>query len=182
MTSSAKNIVLIGFMGTGKSRVGKTLAKKLGRPLVDVDQRIEQGEKRRVAQIFEKEGEIYFRRLEKEAIRDVSAGRGLVITTGGGAVIDPENVSALKANGILVLLEATPQTIYQRVKDSRHRPLLKSGDVQGEIGRLLEARRSYYDQADLRCTTDGKTAQQVADEILRALENEEEFEFGKDWF
>ena len=184
-----RNIVLVGFMGTGKSTVGKILAKKLGRELVDVDQRIEEKEKRRIAEIFEKDGEPVFRRLEKQMVRSVASGSKLVITTGGGAVIDTENVSALKANGILVLLEAQPRTIYQRVKDSRHRPLLNlpagqagTQDMQSEIQRLLEARKPHYDRADLKCATDGKTAQQVADEILRTLAHDGEFEFGKDWF
>ena len=177
-----KNIVLIGFMGTGKSTVGKILAKKLGREWVDVDQRIEEKEKRRIADIFEKDGESAFRRLESRMVQEVASGSGFVITTGGGAVTDEGNVSALKANGILVLLEAAPQTIYQRVKDSRHRPLLKTGDKLGEIRRLLESRRPFYEKADLKCSTDGKTAQQVADEILRALADDGEFEFGKDWF
>ena len=79
-------------------------------------------------------------------------------------------------------LEADAETIWRRVKDSRHRPLLKSGDMLGEIRRLLEARRPYYEKADLRFNTDGKSAAEVADEILARLENEEEFEFGKDWF
>ena len=177
-----KNIVLVGFMGTGKSTVGKVLAKKLGRALVDVDQRIEQKQNRRIADIFEKEGESAFRRLEKQTVCEVASGSDLVITTGGGAVVDADNLASLKANGIVIALEATPQTITQRVKDTRHRPLLKSNDVLGEVRRLLEQRRPYYDKADLKFATDGKTAAQVADEILAKLENEEEFEFGKDWF
>lgn len=175
-----KNLVLIGFMGTGKSTVGKVLAKKLGRALVDIDQRIEESQKRRIADIFEKEGEPAFRRLEKQAIREAASGREQVITTGGGAVLDAENLSALKAGGVLVLLEASPETIHRRVKDTRHRPLLKSDDGLGEIGRLLKERRPHYEKADLRFNTDGKTAAQVADEILAVLKNEDEF--GKDRF
>ncbi len=165
-----KNIVLIGFMGTGKTSVGKALAKKMGRTLVDVDQKIEEKEKRRIADIFEKGGEAAFRKIEKLAIREAASGSGQVITTGGGAVIDPDNIAALKANGILVALEAAPETIFQRVKDSRHRPLLHSNDVPGEIRRLLEARRPYYEKADLKFMTDGKTAAQVADEIAEKLD------------
>ena len=182
MKNFERNIVLIGFMGTGKSSAGKALAKKTGRALVDIDQRVEEKEKRRIADIFEKDGEAAFRRLEKEAIREAVKGSGLVITTGGGAVLDPENLSALKAGGVVVALEATPETIFQRVKDSRHRPLLKSNDVLGEIRRLLESRRPYYRKADVVVSTDGKTALQVADEIAAKLEGGEEFEFGKDWF
>ena len=179
---SGKNLVLIGFMGTGKSTVGKALAKKTGRSLVDIDQRIEESQKRRIADIFEKDGEAAFRRLEKQAIQEAVLGSGLVITTGGGAVMDPENFSALKERGIVLLLEAQPDTIYKRVKDSRHRPLLHSSDVMGEIRRLLSARQGQYDRADFKFSTDGKSASQVTDEILAKLGDAKEFEFGKDWF
>ena len=179
---SKKNLVLIGFMGTGKSSVGKALAKRTGRALIDVDQRIEEKEKRRIADIFEKDGEVAFRRLEKDAIREAAKSSGAIITTGGGAVIDPENLSILKVGGVLVALEASPETIFQRVKDSRHRPLLHSNDVPAEIRRLLEARRPYYQKADLTFVTDGKSAAQVAEEIAAKLASSEEFEFGKDWF
>ena len=174
-----KNLVLIGFMGTGKSSVGKALAKKTGRTLLDVDQHIEEVQKRRIADIFENDGEVAFRKIEKSAIREASGGKNLIITTGGGAVLDAENLEALKANGILVALEASPETIYQRVKDSRHRPLLRSNDVPAEIRKLLEARRPFYAKADLTLATDGKTATEVADEIMLKLDTEE-FEFGKD--
>ena len=177
-----RNIVLVGFMGTGKSTVGKILAKRLGRTWVDVDQRIEEAEKRKIGDIFEKDGEAGFRALEKEMVRRVCGGANLVITTGGGAVLDEENMRALKQNGFLIALDASPETIYQRVKDSRHRPLLKSGDLMGEIRRLLEARRPFYAKADVSFRTDGKTAADVAGAIAGALEKEEEFEFGKDWF
>ena len=177
--ASAKNIVLIGFMGTGKSTVGKILAKKMNRKLEDVDHRIEEKEKRRIAEIFEKQGEPYFRKLEKEMVREVAAASNLVITTGGGAVVDEENFSALRQNGIVVALVANAETIYNRVKDARHRPLLKTGDMLGEIRRLLEVRKPCYDCADMKFLTDGKTAAQVAEEIQAALEKDEEFEFGK---
>ena len=174
-----KNLVLIGFMGTGKSSVGKALAKKMGRLLVDVDQHIEEKERRRIADIFENDGEAAFRKIEKKTILEVAKGSSQVITTGGGAVLDPENIAALKANGLVISLEASPETIFQRVKDSRHRPLLRSNDVPGEIRKLLEARRPFYAKADLSFVTDGKTALQVADEIAAKLESEE---FGKDGF
>lgn len=175
-----RNLVLIGFMGTGKTTVGKALAKKTGRTLVDIDQRIEQKQKRRIAEIFEKDGEAAFRRLEKDEIRDACLGSGLVITTGGGAVMDPENLTALKQRGVLIALEAEPDTIYRRVKDSRHRPLLQASDVPGEIRRLLALRQPQYDKADLKFATDGKTAEQVTDEILARLGSDDSFESGKE--
>ena len=173
---SKKNLVLIGFMGTGKSSVGKALAKRTGRALIDVDQRIEEKEKRRIADIFEKDGEVAFRRLEKDAIREAAKSSGAIITTGGGAVIDPENLSILKVGGVLVALEASPETIFQRVKDSRHRPLLKKGDLLAEIKKLLETRKPYYAKADLFFDTDGQTPSQVASRILTTLQNNNRLE------
>ena len=169
-------------MGTGKSTVGKILAKWLNRSWVDIDQRIEESQKKKIGEIFEKEGEAAFRRLEKEMIRQVAAAAGQVVTTGGGAVMDTENLEALKKNGLVIALAAAPETIFLRVKDSRHRPLLKGGDLMSELKRLLEQRQPSYAKADTTFHTDGKTASQVASEIAGMLENEEEFEFGKDWF
>ena len=179
---SDKNIVLIGFMGTGKSTVGKLLAKKMSRAFVDIDHRIEEKEKRTISEIFEKEGEPHFRQLEKEMIRDAAAHSGQVITTGGGAVLDPENFKALKSGGFLVALIASAETIFERVKRTKHRPLLASGDPMADIRKLLAVRAPIYEQADLRFVSDGKSAVQVADEIYQMLEKDEEFEFGKDWF
>ena len=177
-----KNIVLIGFMGTGKSSVGKILAKRLNRIWVDIDLRIEESQKRKIADIFEKEGEAHFRQLEKEMVQEVSVGTGLVITTGGGVVMDPGNMEALSKTGLVIALAAKPETIFQRVKDSRHRPLLKGGDLMEEIRRLLSLRQPYYEKASAIFQTDGKNAAEVAAAIADALENEDEFEFGKDWF
>lgn len=165
-----KNIVLVGFMGSGKSSVGKILGKLLKRPVVDIDRRIEEREKRKISEIFEKDGEAFFRSLEKEAIRETAAQEGRVITTGGGAVLDPENVSALKEKGCLVALSAEPETILRRVRNSRRRPLLKGDDLLSEIRRLLEIRKPYYELADFHFATDGKSALAVARQIVETLE------------
>ena len=176
-----KNIVLIGFMGTGKSIVGKLLAKRMNRVWVDVDQRIEEAQKRKIAEIFEKDGEAHFRSLEKDEIQRIASGHDLVITTGGGAVLDPVNRAALKKNGFVIALSATPETIFDRVRKSRHRPLLK-GDLLTEIRRLLTEREPLYRESDCTFSTDGKTAAQVAESIEATLVKEEVSEFGKDWF
>lgn len=165
----SRNVVLVGFMGTGKSSVGKILADRLKRPLTDIDRMIEEKEKRKIREIFEKDGEAYFRLVEKELLRAAAQKLGQVITTGGGAVIDPENRRALKETGVLVALSATPETIYERVKNSRQRPLLQGGDLLSEIRRLLEGRRPFYAEADLFFDTDGKNAAQVAGLVLEAL-------------
>ena len=165
----AKNIALIGFMGTGKSSVGKELAKKLGREHVDIDALIEKVQKKKVAEIFEGPGEAAFRRLEKETILSVSRREGLVITTGGGAVLDPQNLAALREKGVVICLAASPETIFKRVKHSPHRPLLLGEDRLGQIRRLLETRRPFYSQSDGLFETDGLTPSQVAVSILEFL-------------
>ncbi|MBI3252949.1 MAG: shikimate kinase [Candidatus Omnitrophica bacterium] len=174
MSNFKKNIVLIGFMGTGKTSVGKILARELDRPLVDVDQAIEEKEKRKIAEIFEKSGEAYFRAVEKEAVREAAVRESVVITTGGGAVLDPENLDALRRNGTLIALSAKPETIYERVKNSRHRPLLKGEDLLAQIQKLLEIRKPHYEKADLTLDTDGQTSAEVAARILKRLSQNEE--------
>ena len=165
----AKNISLIGFMGTGKTSVGKILARRLNRPAVDVDLYIERKEKRRISEIFRDAGEAYFRSVEKETIREICGQGGLVITTGGGTVMDPENLDALKASGWVIGLSAAPETIYRRIKDSRHRPLLDGTDKFSEIRRLLAVRRPFYEKADFHFETDGRSSAQVAGLILEKL-------------
>lgn len=166
---SDRNIVLVGFMGTGKTSVGKILAKRLSRPFIDVDQLIEDAEGQQISDIFEQRGEPYFRTVEKREVASAAALKNAVITTGGGAVLDPENVAALRRSGTLVSLTASPETILGRVQGSRHRPLLNTPDKLAEIRRLLEIRAPFYRCADYSFDTDGKTPAQVADTILRSL-------------
>ncbi|MBI2095474.1 MAG: shikimate kinase [Candidatus Omnitrophica bacterium] len=164
-----KNIVLIGFMGTGKTSVGKILASRLGRRVIDIDRFIETSEKKKIREIFEKEGEARFRVLEKEAVGVVARQTGVVITTGGGVVLDPENVRALRRNGVLVELTATPETVFRRVKDSARRPLLGGGDLMARIRELYEPRRALYGQSDYHFSTDGRSPSEAADEIFEKL-------------
>jgi shikimate kinase len=166
----SKNIVLIGFMGTGKTSVGKMIAQRLKRPLIDVDKHIETVEKRKIADIFAQEGEAYFRSIETKAIAEFSTLRGVVITTGGGSVLNPKNLEALRRGGWLVALRASPETIYERVKDSPHRPLLLIPDRLSEIRRLLEVRSPVYQKADFSFCTDDKTPSETTAEILAAIE------------
>ena len=170
MAEAMKNIVLIGFMGTGKSSVGRILAKRTKRELIDLDRYLEEKEKRKIREIFEKEGESYFRKIEKAAVQHWAAERNKVIAAGGGLVVDPENVSVLKENGILITLVARPETIHDRVKRSKNRPLLSDKqDLLSEIKKLLEIRKPFYGQSDYYFDTDGKNASQVAGMILRVL-------------
>ena len=165
-----KNIILLGFMGTGKSSVGRLLARRTKRQYVDLDSYLEDKEKRKIREIFEKEGEPYFRTIEKEAVRFWAGADNHVITTGGGTVLDPENLTLLKSNGILVTLAAKPETIYERVKNSKRRPLLSAKEnLFTEIQALMEKRKPLYQQADYYFDTDGKSASQVADLIQKML-------------
>lgn len=168
-----KNIVLIGFMGTGKTSVGLALAKRLGRPAHDADALIEAEEHRKIAQIFEERGEDYFRQLEKKKIEELSELEGVILTTGGGAILDPENVERLKKNGVLICLSASTETILKRVGRSRNRPLLKkAADPQKAVEELLARRRSQYEHAaDATVVTDGKTPDEVA-RMIETLLNE----------
>ncbi|HOM27495.1 MAG TPA: shikimate kinase, partial [bacterium] len=119
-----KNIVLIGFMGTGKTEVGILLAKRLNMNFVDTDKLIEEREKDRIVRIFEVKGEEYFREIEEKIIEEVSNYKNCVIATGGGAVIREKNYNNLKKNGILICLKATPEEIYKRTISKKDRPLL----------------------------------------------------------
>ena len=172
-----KNISLVGFMGTGKTSVGKILGKRLNRPVVDVDLFIEKSVEKRISEIFETEGEARFRALEKEAIRQICQDQGIVITTGGGAVLDPENIETLKASGCVIGLSAKPETIFRRLGRSRRRPLLNGQDKLKEIKRLLAVRKPFYERADFYFDTDGRTASQMAELILKTLAEKYKGEF-----
>ena len=170
-----RNISLVGFMGTGKTSVGKAIGRQTSRNVIDVDQWIENRAHKRIRDIFEKDGEQRFRALESEAIAEISRLKGVVITTGGGAVLDAGNVEALRKSGWLIALSASADTIFERVKDSRHRPLLRgtaASQIHPEIIRLLEERKSLYATADYEFRTDGLTPDEVAHLILETLEKE----------
>lgn len=162
-------IVLMGFMGTGKSEVGRRLAQRLGRAFVDTDQLVEERAGKRVAAIFAEDGEAAFRALERDAIAD-AAGRGAaVVAVGGGAVVDPENVRRLRETGTLVYLTARPEIILRRVGDASSRPLLKD-DPHAAVSRLLAERGPVYAAAaDVTVDTSERTAAEVVEEIQLAL-------------
>ncbi|MCM8806486.1 MAG: shikimate kinase [Candidatus Omnitrophica bacterium] len=168
-----KNIVLVGFMGTGKSEVGELLAKKLGRKFIDTDKLIEEREKDRIARIFQVKGEEYFRNLEEKIIEEVSEYKNCVIATGGGALIREKNYLNLKKNGILICLTATPEEIYKRTLPKKDRPLLmKSKNVIETIKELLERRKPYYSKADYTIDTTKKKIEDVVDEIIEIVKKE----------
>jgi shikimate kinase len=168
-----RTIVLMGFMGTGKSEVGRRLAQRLGRAFVDTDQLVEERAGKRVAEIFADDGEPAFRALERAAVADAAARSGVVVAVGGGAVLDPENVRLLRDAGVLVYLTARPQVILRRVGDTKHRPLLRD-DPKGTIDRLLAERGPVYAAAaDVTVDTSEHTVDGVVKEIQGALARSE---------
>lgn len=165
-----KNIVLVGFMGTGKSAVGKRLSERLGRPFVDLDERIEREAGRPIREIFAAEGEPAFRKREAEAVRRAAALEGHVIAAGGGVMTDEENVRRLKKNGLLVCLTARAEVILRRTSASRFmRPLLTGPDPAGRIEQLLTLRAASYAKADLTVDTSDRSVDEVVDEVARTL-------------
>ncbi|RMF77840.1 MAG: shikimate kinase [Nitrospirae bacterium] len=161
-----RNLVLVGFMGAGKTTVGRLLAARLGWPVVDTDELIEARAGKRIAEIFAAEGEAAFRDLESAVAAELAGLRRTVITTGGGIVERPENRAALRAAGEVVYLRARPETLYGRVRGSRHRPLLQVADPEARIRELLARRAPLYEEADRIVDTDGLSLEAVVERIL----------------
>ncbi len=164
------NLVLIGYMGTGKTTVGKILARKLGMKFVDTDQEIERVTGMSVSDIFDKHGEIRFRSEEKAAVRRITREDNLVIATGGGAVLDRENVELLKENGLLVCLEAKPEIIHERTRRKKNRPLLRTEDPLQKIIKMLAEREPYYSLASYRIDTSRRELDDVVEAVRRVYE------------
>ncbi len=168
--SGKRHIALIGFMGVGKSTVSRALHRLSGRPEIDTDQRIVKQQGCPISRIFEEKGEPYFRQLETDLIDELAAGEPGIISCGGGMALRDINVKKLRAIGEIVLLTAEPETIYERVKDSKDRPLLNGNMNVPYIRELMEKRRPFYEKAaTVTVSTDGKSAEQIAGEILSAV-------------
>jgi len=165
-----KNIVLIGFMGTGKSSVGFKLSTRLKKEFIDMDREIENVSGMSVTEIFRRYGELRFRSEESLMAKKLGKRDNLVIATGGGLVLLEENIAALRENGIIVLLEAKPEDIYARVNRKKGtRPLLKGASKVEDIEKLLQERQDYYACADFRVNTSDKDVDTIVEEILRMI-------------
>lgn len=162
-----ENIFLIGFMGTGKSTVSRQLGRQLKLLEIDMDQEIETRQGRKISEIFAAEGEEYFRSLETGLIRELAQKSGYVISCGGGAALRTENVENMKANGIVVLLLAEPETVYERVRYRKNRPLLNGNMNVDYIAELMKKREAAYrSAADISVVTDHRTPEDIAAEIV----------------
>ncbi|MBI2996531.1 MAG: shikimate kinase [Candidatus Melainabacteria bacterium] len=174
----AKNIVLIGLMGSGKSAVGRTIARKLGRRFIDTDRLIERKTGKTIPEIFEKEGENTFRKLEKEIIKKVSQYVGIVIATGGGAIQDIESFKYLKEASWIIALYASPETLYERIAGKRIRPLLLDNEEPvKKLEEILNERKYIYAQADFQISTENKNINEIADEIINLLDANKKINF-----
>jgi len=164
------NIVLTGFMGTGKSVVGRHLAAELHVDFVDVDNAITKKAGKPIRDIFATEGEGAFRQFENEVIAELSKQDKTVIATGGGALLDEKNRVALEKNGILVCLTARMGTLLERLKDDLTRPLLSGENLEQKVERLMTERQAIYNVCPVQIDTENKTIAQVAKEIIQKVQ------------
>lgn len=159
------NLIISGFMATGKTVVGRIVARRLGRPFVDTDEEIERRTGLQVREIFARHGEPFFREQEAALVRDLAGRCGLVIATGGGTLVDPQNLRLLRASGLIVVLRARPETIAARISDPEERPLLagrRGPELVARIGELLARRKAVYEAADFTVDTDDRGPGEVA--------------------
>jgi shikimate kinase len=168
-----RGVVLVGFMGSGKSSVGRELARRFGAPFVDVDERIEAAAGCPIRDLFAAEGEPAFRRREKAALRDALSVKGRVIATGGGAFADEENRALLRSYAPVVHLDAAVETLLARLAGDHGRPLLRGGDPETVVRELLSRRNPGYRTADVTVRTDGRTVQEVAAEVAGWIDRTE---------
>ena len=162
-----RNIVLVGFMGSGKTTVGKLLAGKTGMPLLDMDSIIAERAGKSINDIFAQDGEPHFRALERALVRELADTEGHIISTGGGIVLNPANIADFERTGLVVCLLADAPTVLDRVRHDTTRPLL-AGDKETKILQLLESRKPLYESIAHKIDTSGRpspepTAQEIID-------------------
>ncbi|MCX8093857.1 MAG: shikimate kinase [Candidatus Goldbacteria bacterium] len=162
--------MLIGFMGSGKTVIAKQLSKILKRKIIDTDKIIEKRQKKKIKEIFKLYGEKFFRKVETDAVKYAGKQKNIIIATGGGVVIKPQNIKILKKNGIIVYLKNTFETSYKRLKNKKDRPLFKINNLK-ETRLLFNKRLKLYKRAaDIIIKTDNKSIERVADEIIKKLD------------
>lgn len=165
-----KTIVLVGMMGAGKTAVGTQLARVLGVPFLDSDEEIVKAANRTIAEIFDRDGEAFFREKEAQVIARLLRGRPGVLSTGGGAFLQDRNRQAIAAHGVSVWLKADLELLWQRVRHKSSRPLLRTPDPRGTLAALLSTREPVYALADLTVESHPDTSvEQMADRVAQAL-------------
>jgi shikimate kinase len=164
-----KNLVLVGFMGSGKTDAGKLAAARLGMKFVDMDEIIEQRHGQTISHIFETKGEPFFRQRERALVRELASGEGQVIATGGGVVLDPNNLRDFGRTGVVICCWVDAGVAHERTKHAKHRPLLEEADAdrRTRIETLLRDRELLYKAIPLRIDTSAMTVEQQAGEIVR---------------
>ena len=163
------NIIITGFMGTGKSAVAKELAQKLGMKFIDMDKTIEERQGMTISDIFTRYGEQYFREQENKLAKELSSKENMVIATGGGTFISSDNIKILSRKGKIICLYADSKSIYERLKIENNRPLLKGENVLDKINYLLEKRKKVYDNFHLKVDTSNLSIQGVVEQIIKLL-------------
>jgi shikimate kinase len=163
------HVVLTGFMASGKTAVGKRLARRLGYDFVDTDHVIEEKAGCTIPEIFARDGEAGFRKLERDTIAALAPERPSVVATGGGTFVDPDNRAALHKLGAVVCLVTSPEVILERVKRSDKRPLAQGPDAAERLMKLYESRLPFYRMADVMVETDGLTVDQAAQRVGAAI-------------
>lgn len=173
-----KNIILIGFMGCGKTSVGKRLAQTLECEFLDTDELIEKEQQRTISEIFATDGEAAFREMETECLRSLlnQLGEGFVLSVGGGLPIREANRSLLKELGDVVLLQVTPDVVYKRLRNDKTRPLLQDKNPRGRIWDLMSARKSFYEDAATHIVdADERTFDEIVADILEICGKDKSF-------
>lgn len=164
------NVILIGFMGSGKSSVGRMLANKLEREFIDMDDEIEVGEKKTINDIFNEYGEEHFRELETSYLEKLSIQKNKIISTGGGVVLKPENIEILNRIGTVVFLHAPYEQLLENLQGDTLRPLIQKDNAKEIILNLLTKREPiYFNAASMIIQTKGKQVVEIADEIIKLL-------------
>ena len=172
MKERGDSIVLIGFMGAGKSSVGRTLARMTGLPRFDTDEIVAARFGLTVSEIFETKGEEKFREAETDALRELAGERGAIITTGGGILVQPENADLVRQLGTVVHLEADEETLFRRINRRTTRPLLRTENPRATLTELLRVRLPLYRAAaHIEVDTSFLTHDEVATKILNHIEN-----------
>lgn len=166
-----RNIVLVGFMGSGKTTVGKLIAKQTGMPLIDMDSIIEDRAGMTITEIFAEKGEPHFRALERSLVQELASTAGNIISTGGGIVLNPQNIADFEKTGLVVCLLVDAETVLDRVRHDTTRPLL-AGDKEAKILHLLETRKSLYESISHRIDTSGRPSPEpTAQEIIELYQS-----------